>query len=79
MAGIRLNHIPFRGSNEARTALIAGQVPIMFDAIPTMREQIGGGRVLGLGTTGPQRSPLLPGCRRWPRRCRASRPRSGSG
>ncbi|SDC43940.1 Bug family tripartite tricarboxylate transporter substrate binding protein [Belnapia rosea] len=59
MAGIRLNHIPFRGSNEARTALIAGQVPIMFDAIPTMREQITNGRVLGLATTGTARSPLL--------------------
>jgi len=60
MAGIDVNHIPFRGSNEARTALIAGQVPIMFDAIPTMREQITAGRVLGLATTGPARSPLLP-------------------
>jgi tripartite-type tricarboxylate transporter receptor subunit TctC len=60
LAGIRLNHIPFRGSNEARTALIAGQVPMMFDAIPTMREQIAAGRVLGLATTGPQRNPLLP-------------------
>ena len=60
MAGIDINHIPFRGSNEARTALIAGQVPMMFDAIPTMREQISGGPVLGLATTGTQRSPLLP-------------------
>ena len=60
MAGIELNHIPFRGSNEARTALIAGQVPMMFDAIPTMREQITNGRVIGLGTTGLARSPLLP-------------------
>ncbi len=60
MAGIRFNHIPFRGSNEARTALIAGQVPMMFDAIPTMREQIVNGRVIGLGTTGLARSPLLP-------------------
>ena len=33
---------------------------MMFDAIPTMREQIAGGRVLGLATTGPARSPLLP-------------------
>ena len=32
----------------------------MFDAIPTMREQITSGRLTGLGTTGPQRSPLLP-------------------
>lgn len=60
MAGVEINHIPFRGSNEARTAVIAGQVPMMFDAIPTMREQITGGRVLGLATTGPERSPLLP-------------------
>jgi tripartite-type tricarboxylate transporter receptor subunit TctC len=60
MAGIEVNHVPFRGSNEARTALVAGQVPMMFDAIPTMREQIAGGRVLGLATTGPERSPLLP-------------------
>ncbi len=60
MAGIQLNHIPFRGSNEARTALISGQVPMMFDAIPTMREQITGGRVLGLATTGPTRNPLMP-------------------
>jgi len=60
MAGIEMNHIPFKGSNEARTALIAGQVPVMFDAIPTMREQITSGRVRGLATTGPERSPLLP-------------------
>ncbi|CAH0234430.1 tripartite tricarboxylate transporter substrate binding protein [Roseomonas sp. CECT 9278] len=60
MADIQVTHIPFRGSNEARTALIAGQVPMMFDAIPTMAEQARGGRVRALATTGPQRSPLLP-------------------
>lgn len=60
MAQAQATHIPFRGSNEARTALISGQVPIMFDAIPTMREQIVGGRVRGLATTGPSRSALLP-------------------
>ncbi len=60
MAGATATHVPFRGSNEARTAVISGQVPIMFDAIPTMREQIVGGRVRGLATTGPTRSPLMP-------------------
>jgi tripartite-type tricarboxylate transporter receptor subunit TctC len=60
MAGVEATHVPFRGSNEARTALIAGQVPIMFDAIPTMLEQITAGRVRGLGTTGPRRDPLTP-------------------
>ncbi len=60
MAGVEMQHVPFRGSNEARTAVISGQVPIMFDAIPTMREQIAAGRVRGLATSGPERSPLLP-------------------
>lgn len=60
MAGIEITHIPFRGSNEARTALIGGQVPMMFDAIPTMAEQARAGQVRALATTGPQRSPLLP-------------------
>ena len=60
MAGAQAQHVPFRGSNEARTALIGAQVPIMFDAIPTMREQVAGGRVRAIATTGPQRSPLMP-------------------
>jgi tripartite-type tricarboxylate transporter receptor subunit TctC len=59
MAGATATHVPFRGSNEARTAVISGTVPIMFDAIPTMRPQIEGGRVRGLATTGPARSPLM--------------------
>jgi tripartite-type tricarboxylate transporter receptor subunit TctC len=60
MAGVQAQHVPFRGSNEARTAIISGQVPIMFDAIPTMREQIAGGRVRGIATTGLTRNALLP-------------------
>jgi len=60
MAGIEVTHVPFRGSNEARTALIGGQVPMMFDAIPTMVEQARAGRVRALATTGPTPSPLLP-------------------
>ena len=60
MAGVQAQHIPFRGSNEARTALVSGQVPIMFDAIPTVREQVLGGRVRGLATTGPARNALMP-------------------
>jgi len=60
MAGLEITHIPFRGSNEARTALLSGQVPMMFDAIPTMAEQARAGRVRALATTGPARHPLLP-------------------
>ena len=60
MAGIELQHVPFRGSDQARTAVVSGHVPIMFDAIPTMLEQIRGGQVRALATTGPERDPLLP-------------------
>lgn len=60
MAGIEVQHVPFRGSDQARNAVIAGTVEWMFDAIPTMIEQIRGGKVRALATTGPKRSPLLP-------------------
>ncbi|WP_458095612.1 tripartite tricarboxylate transporter substrate binding protein [Roseomonas sp. WA12] len=60
MAGIEIQHIPFRSSGEARTALISGTVPMMFDAIPTMQPHVAGGRARALATTGPQRDPLLP-------------------
>jgi tripartite-type tricarboxylate transporter receptor subunit TctC len=60
MAGIEIQHVPFRSSGEARTALISGTVPMMFDAIPTMQPHIAGGRARALATTGPQRDPLMP-------------------
>ncbi len=60
MADIKVQHVPFRGSDQARNALVAGTVDWMFDAIPTMAEQVKAGQVRGLATTGPKRSPLLP-------------------
>ncbi len=60
MAGVDMVGVAFRGSNEARTAVIGGQVPIMFDGIPTMTPQIEAGRVRALATTALQRDPALP-------------------
>src|SRR6266540_3595332 len=60
MAGIEVQHVPFRGSDQARNAVIAGTVHWMFDALPTMVEQIRANQVRGLAATGPKRSPLLP-------------------
>ena len=60
MAEIEVQHVPFRGSDQARNAVLAGQVHWMFDAIPTMAEQIKAGGVRGLAPTGPKRSALLP-------------------
>jgi tripartite-type tricarboxylate transporter receptor subunit TctC len=59
-AGIEMQHIPFRQYSEARTALVAGQLHLMFDAAFTLEPLIRPGRVRGLATTGAERSPLLP-------------------
>jgi tripartite-type tricarboxylate transporter receptor subunit TctC len=59
-AGIDVQHIPFKSSDQARTAVIGGSVDYFFDAIPTMVETIRGHQVRALGTTGPGRDPLLP-------------------
>ena len=58
--GIQVQPIPFRLSGDARNAVIAGTVPMMFDGIATMLPLIRAGRVRALATTGTERSPLMP-------------------
>jgi len=59
-AGIRLNHVPFKGSAEANGQVIGGQIPVMFDAIPAVRPHIVSGKLRGLGIGTLKRSPFLP-------------------
>ena len=54
------NHVPFKGSGEAQTSLIGGQVPVMFDAMPAVLAQIKAGRLRGLAVSTKERSPFLP-------------------
>jgi len=60
MAGVDIVHVPYKGSSEARTGVMGGQVEMMFDAITTMTPIIKGGRVKALATTGLKRSSVLP-------------------
>jgi tripartite-type tricarboxylate transporter receptor subunit TctC len=60
LAGVDLTHVPYKASGGARADLLSGQVQLMFDAIPTMLEHIRAGKVKALGTTGAQRSTILP-------------------
>lgn len=60
MAKVDVVHVPHKSSGEARTSTVSGQVEMMFDAIPTMAPQVLAGRVRALGTTGLQRSKVLP-------------------
>jgi tripartite-type tricarboxylate transporter receptor subunit TctC len=59
-AGIRMNHIPFKGSSDAQTAIISGQVPLMSDTIPGIRAQVQAGKLRAIGVAIPRRSQFLP-------------------
>jgi len=59
-AGIELNHIPFKGSGDAQTAIISGQVPVMSDTIPGVLPQVKAGKLRALAVAIPRRSHFLP-------------------
>jgi len=60
MAGLDIVHVPYKGSSQARTDTIGGQVDMMFDAVTTMSEFAKAGKVRALATTGKVRSSVLP-------------------
>jgi tripartite-type tricarboxylate transporter receptor subunit TctC len=60
MAGIDVVHVPHKGSSEARTSVVSGQVEMMIDAITTMAPLAKAGRVRALGSTGRKRSEVMP-------------------
>lgn len=59
-ARVDIAHVPYRGSAPALNDLVAGNVQVMLDQIPSAIGQIQGGRVRALAVTGARRSPLLP-------------------
>jgi tripartite-type tricarboxylate transporter receptor subunit TctC len=60
MTGTNMVHVPYRGGALALTDMIAGQVQVMFDNIPTAMEFVRGGKLRGLAVTGAARSETLP-------------------
>jgi tripartite-type tricarboxylate transporter receptor subunit TctC len=60
MTGIDMVHVPYRGGALALTDLLAGQVQVMFDNIPTSAEHVRTGRLRGLAVTSDKRSDVLP-------------------
>ncbi|MFD1701407.1 Bug family tripartite tricarboxylate transporter substrate binding protein [Methylopila henanensis] len=60
LAGIDLIHIPYKGSGPALVDVIAGQVPIQFDNMPSSTEHIKAGRLRALGVTTAKRVPTFP-------------------
>ena len=58
--GTFITHIPYRGAAQAVTGLIAGEVDLMFENLPSVLRQIQGGSVRALAVTTRQRSKALP-------------------
>lgn len=60
MTGIDMVHVPFAGSAPAVTALIAGQVDVMFDNMPSAFPQVESGQLRALAVTTAERSEAAP-------------------
>ncbi len=60
MAGIKMNHIPYKGSAQARSDLIGGQIMVGMPGISSVVQNIKDGRLRALGVTGDKRSSELP-------------------
>ena len=61
MSGVRMVHVPYRGSAPAVTDLIAGQTQVMFDNLTSSLAQIRSGAVRVLAVTTQEQSAMLPG------------------
>lgn len=61
MAGVQLRHIPYKGSGPAMNDLLGGQIDLLFSSLPSAVAQMGAGRVVPLGISSPQATPLAPG------------------
>ena len=60
MSGTDIVHVPYKSSAGARNDILGGQVEMMFDTIATMAPNVEAGLVRAMGTTGAERSPVLP-------------------
>lgn len=60
MTGIQMNHIPYKGSAQAVTDLLGGQVSAALPGLAAMRGHIREGRARAIAVTGAKRSPALP-------------------
>lgn len=60
MAGLQLTHVPYKGSGQATTDLLAGTVPMSMPGTAAMVKHVKAGKLKALATTGTQRSTQLP-------------------
>ena len=59
-AGVSITHVPYKGTGEALSAVLAGQVPLTYSGISSVRQAVEAGRLRALALTGMQRNAALP-------------------
>ena len=60
IAGVKLQHIPYKTAAQSMTDLLGGQVKAMFDSPNNSSPQIKNGKVKGLAVMGPERLSVIP-------------------
>jgi tripartite-type tricarboxylate transporter receptor subunit TctC len=60
MTGVKMTHVPYKGSAPMLTDLLGGQVQVTFDNMPSSIGHIKAGKLRALGVTTATRSPELP-------------------
>src|SRR6266540_1178414 len=60
MAGIDMQHVPFRGGSEPLTEVLSGRMELLIDALTNSYPHIQGGKFRPLAVTSLERSPALP-------------------
>ena len=58
-AGVKMQHVPYKGAGPALNDLLGGQVPVMFDVIGSSIEHIKAGKLIPIAVTTRRRSPAL--------------------
>ena len=61
MAGIKLLHVPYKGTGQAVTDLLAGQIDLMFAPAQTAMPHVQAGKLKALAVTSAKRASTLPG------------------
>jgi tripartite-type tricarboxylate transporter receptor subunit TctC len=61
MTGCKMLHVPYKGAGPALIDLMAGQVHVLFDNLPSSIGHIKGGKIRAIAVTSEGREPSLPG------------------